>query len=56
MPGVMFEGDGLPGHIYRGFPGTFRGYADNVLVTQNYLAVTGACMMTCGRCTRRSVA
>lgn len=43
--GVRFEG-GLPGHIYRGFSGDFRGYSNNVRVAQNCLAVTGACLMT----------
>lgn len=42
--GVVLEG-GLPGHVYRG-AGELSGYARNVLVTQNYLAVTGACLMT----------
>ncbi len=44
--GVLFEESGLPGHIYRGFTGEFEGYANNARVAQNYLAVTGACMMT----------
>jgi GT2 family glycosyltransferase len=43
--GVVLEG-GLPGHVYRGVGGELRGYERNVLVTQNYLAVTGACLMT----------
>jgi GT2 family glycosyltransferase len=43
--GILFEG-GLPGHVYRGFSPEFTGYSDNVLVAQNYLAVTGACLMT----------
>jgi GT2 family glycosyltransferase len=43
--GVVLEG-GLPGHVYRGVGGELSGYARNVLVTQNYLAVTGACLMT----------
>jgi GT2 family glycosyltransferase len=43
--GVVLE-RGLPGHIYRGAGGELSGYARNVLVTQNYLAVTGACLMT----------
>jgi len=42
---VRFQG-GLPGHLYRGFSGDFRGYANNVRVVQNALAVTGACLMT----------
>ena len=44
--GVLFENGGLPGHIYRGFAGEFKGYSNNACVAQNYLAVTGACMMT----------
>jgi GT2 family glycosyltransferase len=44
--GVLFENGGLPGHIYRGFPGRFKGYSNNTYVAQNFLAVTGACMMT----------
>ena len=43
--GVVLE-KGLPGHVYRGAGGELHGYARNVLVTQNYLAVTGACLMT----------
>lgn len=38
--------DGLPGHLYRGFSGEFKGYANDVLIAQNCLAVTGACLMT----------
>ncbi|HSK50519.1 MAG TPA: glycosyltransferase, partial [Solirubrobacterales bacterium] len=37
---------GLPGHLYHGFPGDHPGYANEVLVAQNSLAVTGACLMT----------
>lgn len=43
--GVVLEG-GLPGHVYRGAGGELSGYARNVLVTQDYLAVTGACLMS----------
>jgi GT2 family glycosyltransferase len=43
--GVIFQ-NGLPGHVYRGFPGSYKGYSNNVLVAQNYLAVTAACLMT----------
>jgi GT2 family glycosyltransferase len=43
--GVMFH-QGRPNHIYWGFPGDFSGYFNNVLVAENYLAVTGACLMT----------
>jgi O-antigen biosynthesis protein len=44
--GVQFENVGYPGHIYRGFAGDWNGYSNSVLVAENYLAVTGACMMT----------
>jgi GT2 family glycosyltransferase len=43
--GIIFEG-GLPGHVYRGFAGRYKGYSNGTNVAQNYLAVTGACMMT----------
>jgi glycosyltransferase involved in cell wall biosynthesis len=43
--GVGFDG-GLPGHIYRGFGGDFRGYANAVLIARNCLAVTAAALMT----------
>jgi GT2 family glycosyltransferase len=42
---VRFQ-SGLPGHLYRGYAGDFRGYGNNVRVAQNALAVTGACLMT----------
>jgi GT2 family glycosyltransferase len=44
--GILFENGGYAGHPYRGFSGAFNGYSNNVLVAQNYLAVTGACMMS----------
>jgi GT2 family glycosyltransferase len=44
--GIVFENAGFPGHIYRGFAREWHGYSNNVLVADNYLAVTGACMMT----------
>jgi O-antigen biosynthesis protein len=44
--GILFENGGYPGHIYHGFSPDFRGYSNNVLVAQNYLAVTAACLMT----------
>jgi O-antigen biosynthesis protein len=44
--GIVFENGGFPGHVYRGFAREWNGYSNNVLVAQNYLAVTGACMMT----------
>jgi GT2 family glycosyltransferase len=43
--GVNFEG-GLPGHPYYGWPGDAPGYANNLKVARNLLAVTGACLMT----------
>jgi GT2 family glycosyltransferase len=43
--GIIFP-HGLPGHVYRDYAGDFRGYSNNVVVAQNYLAVTGACLMT----------
>ena len=43
--GVGFD-DGLPGHVYRGFAGSYNGYANAVLIARNCLAVTGACLMT----------
>ena len=54
--GVVFENVGYPGHIYRGFARDWNGYSNNVLVAQNYLAVTGACMMTRGRASSASAA
>jgi len=44
--GIAFENVGYPGHIYRGFANDWHGYSNSVLVAQNYLAVTGACLMT----------
>jgi GT2 family glycosyltransferase len=44
--GILFENGGYPGHIHHGFSPGFRGYSNNVLVAQNYLAVTAACLMT----------
>ena len=44
--GILFENGGYPGHIYYGFPGGSGAYSNNVLVAQNYLAVTAACLMT----------
>jgi GT2 family glycosyltransferase len=43
--GVNFEG-GLPGHPYYGWPGDAAGYSNNLKVTRNLLAITGACLMT----------
>jgi GT2 family glycosyltransferase len=47
--GILFENGGYPGHIYYGFSGSSGAYSNNVLVAQNYLAVTAACMMTSRR-------
>ncbi len=44
--GILFENGGHPGHIYYGFPGSSGAYSNNVLVAQDYLAVTAACLMT----------
>jgi GT2 family glycosyltransferase len=44
--GIVYENAGFPGHIYRGFAREWHGYSNNVLVADNYLTVTGACMMT----------
>ncbi|HKZ15009.1 MAG TPA: glycosyltransferase [Solirubrobacterales bacterium] len=41
--GVRFE-HGLPGHPYYGFSRDFSGYSNSVLVAQDCLAVTGACL------------
>jgi glycosyltransferase involved in cell wall biosynthesis len=43
--GVVFI-DARPGHLYRGFSNEFTGFSNNVLLAQNYLAVTGACLTT----------
>jgi GT2 family glycosyltransferase len=43
--GLNFE-HGLPGHLYHGFAGDFRGYMNAVLIARNCLGVTGACLMT----------
>jgi GT2 family glycosyltransferase len=43
--GVMLR-DAQPGHLYHGYLGGHRGYANVVRVAGNYSAVTGACLMT----------
>ena len=43
--GIGFDG-GLPGHPYRGFHETYRGYANAVVIARNCLGVTAACLMT----------
>jgi GT2 family glycosyltransferase len=44
--GIAFDDDGLPDHISRGHPGDESGYFFSSVGTRNYLAVTGACVMT----------
>lgn len=43
--GISFDG-GLPGHHYHGFAGSYRGYANQVVIARNCLGVTAACAMT----------
>jgi len=43
--GVTFI-DGFPDHIYRGYPKSSQGYYFSSIINRNYLAVTGACLMT----------
>jgi GT2 family glycosyltransferase len=43
--GLACTGGG-PSHIYRAFTRDYGGYFNNTLIPVNYLAVTGACMMT----------
>lgn len=43
--GVSFI-EGLPDHVFRSYPGNFPGHFFNVCGNRNYLAVTGACLMT----------
>jgi glycosyltransferase involved in cell wall biosynthesis len=38
--------DAMPHHLYRGFAGDYGGYFNVVRVTNNYSAVTAACLMT----------
>ena len=44
--GVTFDDAGLPDHILRGYRADHPGYFFSNVSTRNYLAVTGACMMT----------
>lgn len=44
--GVTFDDDGLPDHIFQSYPGNFPGYYFSCVSTRNFLAVTGACLMT----------
>ena len=41
---------GAPGHLYYGFPGDHGGYFDAAVLPGNYLAVTGACLLTHRHC------
>lgn len=43
--GIAFW-DGLPDHIYRAFPGIHPGHFFSTVANRNYLAVTGAVLMT----------
>lgn len=43
--GVVFEQDGTPCHYQRGLCRGENGYMNSLCVTQNYSAVTGACVM-----------
>jgi GT2 family glycosyltransferase len=42
--GIVMNGN--PDQPYRGFPSDFVGYFANAILPNNYLAVTGACLMT----------
>ena len=44
--GVSFLADGMPDHVCSRFPGKSPGYYFNLVANRNYMAVTGACMMT----------
>jgi GT2 family glycosyltransferase len=41
---------GAPGHLYYGFPADHGGYFDAAVLPANYLAVTGACLLTPRSC------
>ncbi len=41
---------GAPGHLYYGFPSDHGGYFDAAVLPGNYLAVTGACLLTPRHC------
>ena len=43
--GVRFH-KGLPGHPFHGYRGDYRGYGNAVVIAQNCLAVTAACLIT----------
>lgn len=44
--GVAFDDEGLPDHVLRGYPGDYAGHYFSVAGNRNFLAVTGACMLT----------
>jgi GT2 family glycosyltransferase len=44
--GIISTSGSAPAHPYRGFHGGFHGYIGNALMPCNYIAVTGACLMT----------
>jgi GT2 family glycosyltransferase len=44
--GIIAPKRSIVGHPYYGFPGDHEGYAANLVVPSNYLAVTAACMLT----------
>lgn len=41
---------GAPGHFYYGFPADHGGYFDAAVLPGNFLAVTGACLLTTREC------
>jgi O-antigen biosynthesis protein len=43
--GLTFGGP-MPAHVYRGYPGDHEGYFCTTLLACNYVAVTGACLLT----------
>jgi GT2 family glycosyltransferase len=43
--GLVCTGPG-PGHVFRGFGRDYGGYFNNALLPGNYLALTGACLLT----------
>ena len=53
--GIISTSGSVPAHPYRGFHGGFLGYIGNAIMPCNYIAVTGACLMTRRRrCSTRS--
>ena len=44
--GIISTSGSVPAHPYRGFHGGFLGYIGNAIMPCNYIAVTGACLMT----------